>query len=71
MSERFVDSNFQRERGQEELYPWRFGFIELQGARVFSEAQVREWAHSLARRRSWGITPKRVVLGEPWFVLGE
>jgi len=24
-----------------------------------------------ARRRSWDITPKGVVLGEPWFVLGE
>jgi hypothetical protein len=25
---------------------------------------------SQARRRSWDITPKGVVLGEPWFVLG-
>jgi hypothetical protein len=26
---------------------------------------------SQARRRSWDITPKGVVLGEPRFVLGE
>jgi hypothetical protein len=26
---------------------------------------------SQARRRSWDITLKGVVLGEPWFVLGE
>jgi hypothetical protein len=26
---------------------------------------------SQARRRSWEITPKGVILGEPWFVLGE
>jgi hypothetical protein len=61
----------QRERGEEELYPWRFDPIESEGARVFPEAQLREWAHSQARRRYWGITPKGVVLGEPWFVLGE
>jgi hypothetical protein len=66
-----VEYGSQRERGEEELYPWSFDFIELEGARVFPEAQLREWAHSQARRRSWGITPKGVVLGEPWFVLGE